>query len=116
MQGGGDPFNRGFFPWGNEDTELTEWYKKLGALRHSCPSLKEGQLIPYSAMLSCVAYKRVGDGEALFIIVNRNSHDIDYYLPDDFKGAPDILNGGCSCDFIKVNAFSAVILKKTEIY
>ena len=115
-QGGGDPFNRGFFPWGNEDTELTEWYKKLGALRHSCPSLKEGQLIPYSAMLSCVAYKRVGDGEALFIIVNRNSHDIDYYLPEDFKGAPDILNGGCSCDFIKVNAFSAVILKKTEIH
>ena len=116
MQGGGDPFNRGFFPWGNEDTELTEWYKKLGALRHSCPSLKEGQLIPYSAMLSCVAYKRVGDGEALFIIVNRNSHDIDYYLPEDFKGAPDILNGGYSCEFIKVNAFSAVILKKTEIH
>ena len=114
MQGGGDPFNRGFFPWGNEDTDLTQWYKRLGALRKQCPSLKEGAFIPYSAMLSCVAYMRYGEGETLFVIVNRNNHDIDYYLPDDFRYKPDILNGGYSSEFIKVEPFSAVILKKSD--
>ena len=112
MQGGGDPFNRGFFPWGNEDKDLTDWYKNLGRIRRESPSLKEGEFIPYSAMLGCVAYKRSGDGETLFIIVNRNNHEIDYYLPDEFRYKPEILHGEYSSDFIKVNALSAVILKK----
>ncbi len=114
MQGGGDPFNRGFFPWGNQDTDLTDWYKKLGVIRHESVSLKEGAFIPYSAMLGCVAFKRSGDGETLFIIVNRNNHEIDYYLPDDFRYKPEILHGGYSSDSIKVNALSAVILRKTD--
>ncbi len=111
MQGGGDPFNRAFFPWGNEDKALTEWYKKLGRIRRESPSLKEGAFIPYSAMLGCVAYKRSGGGETLFIIANRNNHEIDYYLPDDFKYKPEILHGGYSSDVIRINALSAVILR-----
>lgn len=111
MQGGGDPFNRGFYPWGKEDTDLVSWYKKIGEMRRSNACLKDGDFIPYSAMLSCVAYKRHKDDETLFIIVNRNHHEIDYHLPDDFKYKPEILNGGFSNDSIKVPGYGAVILK-----
>ena len=112
LQGGGDPFNRGFFPWGNEDTELTDWYKKLGEIRRNAKSLKDGDFIPYSAMLSCVAYKRQCEKETLFVIANRNPHEIDYYLPEEFKYQKEILSGSPVTDFVKVPAFGAVIIKK----
>lgn len=34
IEGYGDPFNRGTFPWGNEDRELTEFFASLGKLRN----------------------------------------------------------------------------------
>lgn len=111
MQGGGDPFNRGFFPWGNEDTELTEWYEKLGKIRKDCECLKEGDFIPYSAMLSCVAYMRKSEAETIFVIANRNNHEIDYYLPEEFKYKPDLISGGYSTDFIKIPPYGAAIIK-----
>ena len=112
LQGGGDPFNRGFFPWGNEDTELTDWYKKLGEIRRNAKSLKDGDFIPYSAMLSCVAYKRQCEKETLFVIANRNPHEIDYYLPEEFKYQKEILLNSQVTDFVKVPEFGAVIIKK----
>lgn len=112
LQGGGDPFNRGFFPWGKEDTELVEWYKKLGKIRRNSKSLKDGDFFPYSAMLSCVAYKRQTENETLFIIVNRNNHEIDYYLPDEFRYKQELLFGSTVTDFVKVSANGAVIIKK----
>ncbi|MBQ8182888.1 MAG: glycoside hydrolase family 13 protein [Clostridia bacterium] len=111
MQGGGDPFNRSFFPWDNADKELTDWYKKLGNIRRNSSCLKDGAFVPYSAMLSCVAYKRYTENETMFVIVNRNNHEIDYYLPDEFKYKKEILHGGFSSDFVKIDAYSAVILK-----
>ena len=112
LQGGGDPFNREFFPWGNEDAELTSWYKKLGEIRRNSKSLKDGDFIPYSAMLSCVAYKRQCEKETLFVIANRNPHEIDYYLPEEFKYQKEILLGSLVTDFVKVPAFGAVIIRK----
>ena len=112
LQGGGDPFNREFFPWGNEDAELTSWYKKLGEIRRNSKSLKDGDFIPYSAMLSCVAYKRQCENETLFVIANRNPHEIDYYLPEEFKYQKEILLGSLVTDFVKVPAFGAVIIRK----
>lgn len=112
LQGGGDPFNRAFFPWGKEDKELTDWYKKLGQIRRTSKSLKDGVFVPFSAMLSCVAYKRLCEDEALFVIANRNPHEIDYYLPDDFKYTAEILHSFPVTDFVKIPANTSVILKK----
>ncbi len=54
MEGGADPLNRLCFPWGGGDAELTDWYRRLGALRAACPVLREGGL------------RRVAAGEGLF--------------------------------------------------
>ncbi|MBR3788479.1 MAG: glycoside hydrolase family 13 protein, partial [Clostridia bacterium] len=84
LTGGSDPFNRAFYPWGNEDKSLINWYKKLGKLRHSLPCLKDGRFIPYSAMLSCVAYIRESEEQKIFVIANKNNHEITYNLPYEF--------------------------------
>lgn len=111
MQGGGDPFNRGFFPWGKEDAELTDWYIHIGKIRRSCACLKDGDFIPYSAMLSCVAYERRSKDEAIFVIANRNNHEIDYYLPEEFKYKPELIRGGFSTDFVKIPPLGSAIIK-----
>lgn len=42
MEGFSDPFNRGPYPWGSEDKDLFDWYKKVIALRNNHPVFKKG--------------------------------------------------------------------------
>ncbi len=111
VQGGGDPFNRSFFPWGYEDSDITEWYRKLGLVRNSLKCLENGAFKPYSAMLSCVAYMREAENEKIMVIANRNYHEIDYYLPEEFKYKEELIYGAQVTDFVKIPANSAVIIK-----
>jgi glycosidase len=111
VEGGGDPFNRTFYPWGNEDTDLLQWYKKLGEIRNNLTCLKEGRFIPYSAMLSCVAYNRDNGNEKIMVIANRNYHEIDYYLPDEFRYKKELISDSYTTEYVKIPANSAVIIK-----
>ena len=111
VQGGGDPFNRSFFPWGAEDRDITEWYQRLGKVRNSLKCLKNGSFKPYSAMLSCIAYTRESEGEKIMVIANRNYHEIDYYLPDEFKHKKELILDTYTTEYVKIPANSAVIIK-----
>lgn len=42
LTGMSDPFCRAFFPWGREDQELTEHFRRLCAQRHALPVLARG--------------------------------------------------------------------------
>ena len=71
LTGYGDPFCRGTYPWGNEDGELIDFYKKLGSVRRNCSAFKEGNLEFLAVGLGFVVFKR-SDGESSAIIcVNR---------------------------------------------
>ena len=89
--GGEDPFNRGCYPWGNEDNELIEYYKTLGKIRAEHPVFKDGEFVPVSSTLGCVAYERVGNGERIMTVANRNGHSIVYILPEE---GYEVLCGG----------------------
>ncbi len=79
--GGVDPFNRGCYPYGKEDGELLAHYRFLGKLRKEHPVFKEGEFVPVSSCLGCVAYERRGEGESVMTVANRNNHPIVYTLP-----------------------------------
>lgn len=111
LTGGRDPFNRCFFPWDNADKDLTEWFIKLGKIRHSLPCLKDGIFKPYSAMLSCIAYERISDREKILVIANRNPHEIKYMLPDDYKYKKELLTNSQTEEFVKVPENGATIIK-----
>ncbi|MBQ7122701.1 MAG: glycoside hydrolase family 13 protein [Clostridia bacterium] len=91
IDGGEDPFNRGCFPWGKEDAELIEHYRFLGRLRKEHKVFEEGEFVPVSAALGCVAYERRNDEERIMTVANRNSHSIVYVLPEEGYEA---LSGG----------------------
>ena len=90
-EGGEDPFNRGCYPWGNEDNELIEYYRILGKIRAEHPVFKDGDFVPVSSTLGCVAYERQGRDERIMTVANRNAHPIYYVLPED---GYEVLCGG----------------------
>ena len=85
MEGYGDPYNRGTFPWGKEDQALLAWYRKLINLRNQHDSLKTGEwhLIPAGEDIFCYG-RRISGGRDVFgapkqdgfflIAVNRNEN------------------------------------------
>lgn len=113
MEGYKDPFNRRCYPWGNENTELVEWYKKLGDIRKNNKVFVDGSFEILSAVAGCVAYSRKKDGEAVLVIANSNPHAITYYVKEEWSNAEDLLgNSFVRGTLADVGAKSAIILKR----
>ncbi len=106
-----DPFNRGCYPWGNENTELISWYRALGKIRKENASLYDGSFHPVSEAAGCIAYVRSTAGNRIMLIANRNVHPITYYLPEDWHGARLLLGGNdIRYNEVDIPAYGAVIL------
>jgi len=46
LEGLGDPYNRGTYPWGKENKEILCWYKKIVSIRNNNKALRTGEWIP----------------------------------------------------------------------
>ena len=113
MEGYKDPFNRCFYPWGNENRELVEWYRKLGKIRRENKVFTDGRIDFISATMGCVAFARRTENEAVLVIANSNSHPITYYVSEEWRNAVNLLgNGSVNGTAAEVGSKSAVILKK----
>ncbi|MGN0634974.1 MAG: glycoside hydrolase family 13 protein [Acutalibacteraceae bacterium] len=110
MQGGEDPFNRGCYPWGQENTQLLAHYRKLGEIRRSHPCFAEGDFVPVSCVLGCVAYGRVCGESRVLTVVNRNEHPIAYYLPGEWQSLCHAFGGTLCGGTVQIEALGAVIL------
>ena len=90
MSGYGDPFCRAAYPWGKENTNLLDFYKKLGSVRKSNKPFAEGYFMPYDSDEDCIIYSRKWENEEIFIAVNPNNHPVNIKLPS-IKNKPKIL-------------------------
>lgn len=114
MQGYKDPFNRFCYPWGRENRDLLEFYKKLGNIRKDLHCLKEGGYYTVSEMLSCLAFVRHDKGERVMLIANRNEHEIDYFLPPEWHNAKTLLGNEVQADKVKISGIDVAILYKSQ--
>ncbi len=85
MQGFGDPFCRAFYPWGKEDAEILEFYRKLGKIRRGSKAFCSGDFIPFASGGSVIAYIRKKDSAAAFIAVNCGDCVSQIDLPYEFS-------------------------------
>jgi glycosidase len=108
--GGEDPFNRGCYPWGKEDAELIEHYRMLGELRKNHKVFAEGEFVPVSSVMGCVAYERRCPGERIMTVANRNGHEIVYTMPED--GFEVITGGVIEGRALRIEKETAAILIK----
>lgn len=110
MEGYKDPFNRGCYPWGNENEELLDFYKTMGRIRRENSVFQKGWFSPVSSMLGCVAYRRHNEYGDIMVIVNRNEHAISYRLPDYFSNPTALYGNNPENNEVYIDGCSFVIL------
>ncbi|MBR3705159.1 MAG: alpha-glucosidase C-terminal domain-containing protein, partial [Oscillospiraceae bacterium] len=76
MEGYEDPFNRGTFPWGNEDPLLQKHFSQLGKLRNARKSLQCGSLRWLHAEDHALAFARVYEDEVTIAITNVGDEEV----------------------------------------
>ncbi len=121
VQGWSDPYNRGTYPWGNEDTEILSHYQTISYLRNLYPVLKDGEYLPYKIDDDDIyAFWRHKEGcdYAVFAISNRstsnktinlNVHELfeiyRFYAIDLFTSQKhEIVNGKLTIDIQPLSA------------
>lgn len=85
MEGFSDPFNRGPYPWGREDKEIQEWYKKILRLRKEYAVFHQGDFSSFKSGEDVYGYKLSGKEEEITVFVNRSlTEDIEVEItPND---------------------------------
>ena len=70
MTGYRDPFNRGFYPWGEEDVNLQAFYRALARLKRENPALKTGRVEVITASNGRVQFLRQSAGQTAMVFCN----------------------------------------------
>lgn len=115
LEGGHDPFNRGYYPWNHIDEDLLAHYTALGKLRKDAPCLRDGDFEPVFVRDGCVAYTRTGGGEVLLTAVNAGGHEA--LIPPDVLGqGPEVVTGQAVIDTqgLHVKPLHGVIVRISE--
>lgn len=72
LEGYSDPYNRGTYPWGHEDREIQDWYKKIIRLRTEYEVLQSGDFQSFYGPTDVYGYKRRGKDEEITVLINRH--------------------------------------------
>ncbi len=72
MEGYKDPFNRRTYPWGREDWEMLDHFKRLGRLRRDSEVLRLGDIRFFEAGDKHLGYTRSYNGKTLKVYANRS--------------------------------------------
>ncbi len=112
MEGYGDPFCRGFYPWGNEDGYLVDFYKRLGQFRRSCEAFQDGDFIPVSSGAGHFAFVRKGEKEQVLVCVNRWYEQQVIAVDDGWEKAEIVFGYRPQNGLIKIDGLGFTVLKK----
>lgn len=114
MQGYRDPFNRGCYPWGNENTQLLEWYKSLGKIRRACPTLKDGGFRCLSASEGLIVFERFKENDSVLCAVNREGIYKSVKLGKEWIGSKVLLGNGPDISTLSLPPYSCAVLGRGE--
>ena len=73
MEGYKDPFNRRTYPWGREDWEFIQHFKRLGQLRKDHEALRLGDISFFESGDKHIGFTRTYNGKTLKIYCNRSA-------------------------------------------
>lgn len=93
MQGFEDPLNRGTFPWGQEDEALTDFFRRLGALRQQRISLQTGGISYLLAQGGVLVIARQAGQEQTVTALNAGGTPADITLDWPASLARDVITG-----------------------
>ena len=109
LEGGHDPFCRQPFPWGNENFELTEHYKKLGKIRKEHTAFRDGRFKIISYGKEFIAYERYNEDENILIVANVSKSS---KICNIGCKVEDLLTDKCYKNIVSIAPNSTMILKR----
>lgn len=108
LQGFDDPINRRPYPWGSEDKEILDHYKKLGRIRRENRAVFSGGFNMRDEN-GLIAYERAGGDDEILIAVNAGADDKTLFINKEYT---NLYNNKEYKDVVDVPAGAFVILKK----
>lgn len=108
LQGFDDPINRRPYPWGSEDKEILDHYKKLGRIRRENRAVFSGGFNMRDEN-GLVAYERAGGDDEILIAVNAGADDKILFINKEYTS---LYNNKEYKDVVDVPGGAFVILKK----
>ena len=108
LQGFDDPINRRPYPWGSEDKEILDHYKKLGRIRRENRAVFSGGFNMRDEN-GLVAYERAGGDDEILIAVNAGADDKTLIINKEYSS---LYNNKEYKDVVDVPGGAFVILKK----
>lgn len=108
LQGFDDPINRRPYPWGSEDNEILDHYRKLGRIRRENRAVFSGGFNMRDEN-GLVAYERAGGDDEILIAVNAGEDDKTLFINKEYTS---LYNNKEYKDVVDVPEGSFVILKK----
>lgn len=108
LQGFDDPINRRPYPWGSEDKEILDHYRKLGRIRRENRAVFSGGFNMRDEN-GLVAYERAGGDDEILIAVNAGADDKTLIINKEYTS---LYNNKEYKDVVDVPGGSFVILKK----
>ncbi|MDO5118643.1 MAG: 4-alpha-glucanotransferase [Coriobacteriales bacterium] len=94
MEGYTDPYNRGPYPWGKEDTNCTTIYRNAIAIRKALPVFTHGVFRPFALNDDVFGYWRHDGKTYACVLINRSlskSHTVRVPMRDE--AVSDIISG-----------------------
>lgn len=108
LQGFDDPINRRPYPWGSEDKEILDHYRKLGRIRRENRAVFSGGFNMRDEN-GLVAYERAGGDDEILIAVNAGADDKTLFINEEYTS---LYNNKEYKDVVDVPGGAFVILKK----
>jgi 4-alpha-glucanotransferase len=72
VEGYSDPNNRATYPWGKEDKEIQDWYRRLLRLHTEFEILQSGDFRSFFCEPNVYGFTRSGDEEEMIVLINRH--------------------------------------------
>jgi len=111
MHGIGNLLSRGTYPWGHEDTEHLEFYKRLIKSRKSEKFLRKADVRVLKIDENQFVYERYDDNNKIIVITSRVNHETEIVLPEEYENAKIVFSiEGSSKNTLA--PYGAIVLKK----
>lgn len=117
LQGYRDPFNRACYPWGNENRELIDFYKRLGECRHLL-NMKKREISPIFYEGGVVCFSISDEEKAAICCVNLTENTQEIPLPDTLQLNEVLICVGGEVQWsqgLKIASKTACIIRATHI-
>lgn len=113
MQGFGDPFCRCAYPWGKEDTEILDFYKKIASVRRNCSAYINGDFNVLYNNDGVLVFSRCSANSIALTIINRGESDFVFDFDHFFNSSVNFFGGEINDGKITVEKYSYSIITKS---